>query len=253
MTLRVILHGGLGNQLFQLFFAQLEADDRRLSDVEAVTAMLGSYEISRGVEVQPLADAGLVPTRFVAPISRLERARLPKVLWKLTGREFGLGLGRRRLIDGYYQSPEQYAGFDKRRMDSLREGWRAHLLAERLIAVAERPRLLHIRLADFARGRDPREVARDRLAAVEGAWDLISDDEAAVSAALEDLQAVERLRLLTTANMTSWDVLSLMSRYGAVHTNGSSLACWAAALGNAVLESNNPQHEAFVRLLQSRN
>lgn len=251
--IRLILHGGLGNQIFQLFFAQLcgMASDRKL--VRAVTRCLASYSVAREPEISPLIGACPVPVRLVDDATLLEKVRLPKLLQRITRNEHLVDLGPLGLIlDGYFQDPDQYRRFEQGEIGDLFAALGAHLRGQGLLAAANGRDLVHMRLTDFVRaGESARAIVTPMLAGLAGDCDIMTDDEQAVASLLNQCEVAARPTLVSTKGQSSWDVLRTMSAYRSIRTNGSSLACWAAALGSEDFYSVNPKHERFVRLLHA--
>ena len=248
MAVTAILHGGLGNQLFQYFYATLLTDARHANSLQLVTARLGHYVVERDMELEPLlAVSDIVAVRD--RMSPLERCRVPKLLQRLTGKEGPLRLGGRHvLVDGYFQQWSAYDRFAASAIASLLDRWRGVLREGNLLVAPTLPPLTHIRLTDFvAAGRDPRDLAGPAVAAVPADGSIMTDDEATIGSLLAARADGDRPRLVPTGGLSSWDVFRAMSQFRTIHTNGSSLACWAAVLAGARLVSTNADHAAFAR------
>jgi len=253
VTIRTILHGGLGNQLFQLFYAELLAkslDDRRLT---LVTTCLGSYAVGRDMELEPLLSNDEIAIAVTQQITVLERLRLPKLVRRVAGREVVLRLGGgHMLVDGYFQAPQAYARFGGVAVTERLAQWRLLLSQQERIVGPFREHLTHIRLTDFVTaGQDPEVLAAPIVERVPDNGYMITDDERTIGALIARRPEAGRPTLISTVGMSSWAVLQTMSEFREIDTNGSSLACWAASLTGARLSSTNPQHVEFARYGQA--
>lgn len=240
-TIRVVLHGGLGNQLFQLYFATNLARQRGIGVVQLHADLLGKYSTARGFELQPLIGSGDLGS--VRPIGRFCRLRLPKIVHRLTKREGvwnvpGVGV----LLDGYFQSRRDYARFDRDDLSATLQAWRLRLGFSPAHSRTRRP-LIHLRLGDFFQdAEDALRYAADRLRDTDPDSDVMSNQEDLVTRAIDVLGRSGRTKLVSTQERDSWQVLAAMSRYSVIHTNGSTLAFWAAWLSGARLQTTNEDH-----------
>lgn len=253
MTIRTILHGGLGNQLFQLFYAELLAkllDDRRLT---LVTSCLGSYAVGRDMELEPFLSNAEVTVAVTRQITALERLRLPKLVRRVAGLEVVLRLGSgRMLVDGYFQAPQAYARFGAAPVAAQLAQWNLLLSRQERIVAPLREHLTHVRLTDFVTaGQDPEVLAAPIVERVPENGYMITDDERTIGALIARRPEAGRPTLISTVGMSSWAVLKTMSEFREIDTNGSSLACWAASLTGARLSSTNPDHVAFAQYGQA--
>jgi len=252
-TIRTVLHGGLGNQLFQYFAAELECHGAESCQLHLYDNLLAQYASARTLELNPLLGRREASTPvIVGPSDALARLRLPKLWWKLSRRESvwripGYGV----LVDGYFQDPRDLTRYPAAaRADTLHR-WRSALVAEQLLPPRMRQRVTHIRLGDFFHSTtEARKAAAIRLSRLQQATDLITDQERLVEEVLQDLQLPVATHLVPTASMSAWDLFRHFSSYEHIDTNGSSLAFWAATLANAKFNSTNPHHVEACRILQ---
>ncbi len=250
--IHVVLHGGLGNQLFQLFKACLLADERPRRRIHLHVDRLSGYSTARGFELQHFVERDAPDAPVVTPIDVLCRLRVPKLIDRITGHQPIIrSPNGASIVDGYFQSVAQYRHHEPRLMQARLLEWRNWLRAIELITVPQRSQLVHIRLGDFHASRQhAREFAIKRLAMAEAGADVISDDESLIEEAIALLKRRHGLRILPTANMDAWSVLKFMSGYESINTNGSTLAFWAAILAGATLQSTEDGHMAVFSLLR---
>lgn len=248
---RVALHGGLGNQLFQYFFASIKAGQQAPADIRLITDFLGRYSSPRSVELHPLIGPRLSNGVRLSTAGLLLRARLPKVLKRITGQEVALPLPvYGTIVDGYFQELQHYKNCPADVLAAELALWR-RTLAERLsLNTLGRGRITHIRLGDFFNDREAAQsFAARQLSAISGPTDLVTDQEDVLADELAKLDLAHPVRLLPSADMSAWDLMALMCRYEAISTNGSTLAFWAAVIRGAQLQSTNQEHVAIWRLL----
>lgn len=249
---RVILHGGLGNQLFQYFIGLLEKRQRGAILLRLDTHALAHYSTARDFELVPLVPLPSDAPKVVVDSNRqLARLRLPKILQNVFKREFIVTLPFcETLVDGYFQHMLDFERYPKQLLDDQLSEWRNVLSTKNLLQAAEHDRVTHIRLGDFfSSGQSARRFARDHLSRLQGVSDLLTDQEDLVQSIIEELGVATRLRLVRSGEMNAWALFRHFSRYRHVETNGSSLAFWAATLAGADFTSSNPEHEAIHRLL----
>lgn len=250
-TVKTVLHGGLGNQLFQLFVAQLEARCTQIARLHLYDDKLARYSSARDVELGPLL--GTPPIAQVGRSDGLARLRLPKLLCKLSRRERvwripGYGV----LVDGYFQDPKLLAGYAAADRDAVLAAWRDSLGPGQLAAQATEARVTHFRLGDFFSSHEAAlQAAKERLDRVDGNTDVMTDQEELVRSVLAQHPAKPGIRIVTTQGMSAWQVLHEFSKYRSVDTNGSSLAFWAATLSNAKFTSTNADHVNAWRMLSA--
>ena len=245
-SIRVILHGGLGNQLFQYFKACLEKERLPNSRVSLVGALLQRYGTARELELQPLVQGNSGgDVVHIQDISSLERIRLPKLLARLSKREFVLHFpGGRTVVDGYFQWPGSFAPYSSQAMLAVLLRWQDTLKRQGLLKPVQQGFLAHVRLGDFFHSREQaRRFAVDYLAGLSSPAHLVTDQEDIVREALDAHPPAFDVKVLDTGQLDAWQLLSLMSEYRHIKTNGSSLAFWASALAQQGFNSSNADHE----------
>jgi hypothetical protein len=254
-AIRVVLHGGLGNQLFQYFIGRLIAKQRNSARLLLLPDLLANYGTSRVLELDPLIQAERAPISRIAPSDPVTRARLPKIVWRIVGREVILQVpGYGIVIDGYFQWASSYRACSRSHIDEVIEAWR-HALVDMLQLKSRIGRhVTHIRLGDFFQSQDEaKRFAYARLRTLTSSTDLVTDQEDLVKELLATLHFPFAVKVVPTESMSAWDLLALFSQYARVSTNGSSLAFWGAVIGNNELESSNLEHMAIWRLLTAQS
>jgi hypothetical protein len=220
-------HGGLGNQLFQVFYARLLAAARQVDYVEIHDANY-PHKFQRS----PALSA---PSGRADPVqAAVSSARIPKVLQRLgCGQSEVFGLFSDRYADGYFQRTDQYLAFPPAAIRAEIDRMRSELGIEPEAAKDTR-HLYHLRLGDFF--NDP-EKALDH--ACERVKDLVPGSviitnqedifqEPRISQALVDACCT----LQPSGDFSAEQVIRLMAGFAVIVTNDSTLAFWASVLGN---------------------
>ena len=227
MAVIVRTHGGLGNQLFQVLFARLEAGSRGVPYGEL-------HDLNYA---HRFARSSMVPVSgyVCTPLQRaLSRLRLPKLL-KRTGLFHGerIAIGRDVYLDGYFQEVRDYAPFS----DVAVAGEIQRLREELGIDAQPNPDsriLCHVRLGDFFESAESAEEhALARVAELQpGSTILTNQEELFANGRIRALMEEKRCRIHPSMDYAPEDVLRLMASYGIIATNNSTLALWASVLGN---------------------
>ena len=227
--MRVIVrtHGGLGNQIFQLFYARLFASQNRallfeVHDLRYPLAFRRSEELS-----QNPAPHGV---RKI-----LSSLRLPKIMDRLKKGRNHVRIFDTVYLDGYFQRKEDYVAFsDKMIRDEL-----LRLRSELGISsTPTRDHGVHLRMGDFFTTEATlMEHLTVRLARMRVGADIITNEETrlatpAVRAALAAVGA----QVIPTGNMSAEDVLRTLATFKEVDGNDSTLLFWASVLSGMVCD-----------------
>jgi len=251
-AVRVVLQGGLGNQLFQFFLGLLEAHHQCFRELRLFATLLGRYSSPRTLEIANLIDIGpgSLPVH-VCPIDPLSSLRIPKVASKFIAADVRLRIpGFGTLLDGYYQEPRYFMEFDAALVADTLSQWRARLKHQGLLVERDMDAVVHLRLRDFFGTQEATtHFVRDSLSSLGHKADIVTDDEDIVADVLRHAGSPASLQLAPTREMTAWDVLRILTHYSRIRTNGSSLAFWAAVLGRIEFESSNSAHVELWRYL----
>lgn len=247
----VVLHGGLGNQLFQHFHACNLASQRGDTEVRLITDFLGRYSSPRSIELLPLVESCLAGRLRLSKADLLLRMRIPKLLKRITGRELVVSIpGYGVIVDGYFQELRYYKNYPGDLLAAELALWRSTLTERLSLDSPGKGRITHIRLGDFFNDQEAaRSFATRQLSAINGPTDLVTDQEDVLADELSRLDLAHPVRLLPSADMSAWDLVALMCRYEVISTNGSTLAFWASVLRRATLQTTNPEHMDIWQLL----
>ena len=234
-------HGGLGNQLFQVFHALLKSNRHE--------SKLFLWHDDRYYHKFKLADC----FRFIKSpdiIPMVLRFRIIKILNKL--RVFGhiqmLSFWSNSYLDGYFQNIEIYSSFNRLEKEKILNLFRNIFMIEES---NNGESLLHLRLGDFFSDDGLKINQLDEMlrnGCNKGCVDCITNEEKLVKERIQLLQI--DLRLISTQDFTPAQLLRLMSSYKRIVSNGSTLATWAAILGCSNLASTDDQVK-FAKLFAS--
>jgi len=249
--IHVLLHGGLGNQLFQYFTGCLVAERFALPSMSLITEKLEKYTTSRAFELQVLLENAILPVTVVEKADIIAQMRIPKIIWKFTKRELlfsfpGYGL----IIDGYFQSLSQYQKYNNTEAGKVLEVWRHELLSANLLKPVVRQNVTHVRLGDFFRSStEARVFARKCLLDLKTDTDLVTDQESLLEEEISKIKLPFNIHIIPSVGLTAWELISIFSEYRIIQTNGSSLAFWAAILSKGRLKTSNTNHQAIWKRL----
>jgi len=236
MSVVVRTHGGLGNQLFQLFYARLYARDRNqplqeCHDLRYRHAFPRSEELDRAIEPGPATQ-------------RISALRLPKIMTRLKLGGEALSLFGTTFLDGYFQQPADYVEFDD--LALRRELTRLQIE----LGVAHAPDRgvgMHLRLGDFF-STDAAVVdhIESRLRRVSAGVGIITNEEQRLGApAVASTLAAARAYIVPTGDMTAEGVLRTLASFREVDGNESTLLFWASVLSGMDCEFRTPNLHAL--------
>lgn len=248
----LLLQGGLGNQLFEIFYATaLVLFENRNKTVNILTKFLSKYSTPRNLEVYPLLKSNLVNYELTEANS-FANLRLAKIVSKILKRDLPISipyLGT--FLDGYYQHVQNYNKFDQEIISKIINEWRQILLSSGVIKFIQFEVISHIRLGDFFSSR---ELAYNflikRFESLPVGSDIITDDEDLIREFLVEKGLNQNYKIITTNGFDAWEVLALMTSYKKIYTNGSTLAFWACALSGGDLISTNFDHNSLINLFR---
>lgn len=237
-------HGGLGNQIFQVFFGMvchqgkiiLYHDDRYANSFQLANCFQSYF-----TESVTFSESLICSSRIVKLIEKFSSA-VPEVR-----------LGNRVFLDGYFQKFDFYSQVsDKRFSAGLRQ------LREILGIKGEPDRnmLCHIRLADFFKTDVERsEAANQRLFSLDNNTHFISSDDQLImnDKACQKIINAKNLVHVETAGFSAEDIIRLMSSYRVIESNNSTLAFWAAVLNNSELIVDDVNLQKVFLLLKNTN
>lgn len=234
-------HGGLGNQLFQILFGRLLAEQNGLM-LREVHDLRYRHAFPRSEALMRAEEPGLWQ-RWVSAM------RLPKLLQRLTGRSVArVCIGDAVYLDGYFQSAQDFKVFPPamvaRHLDRL--------AAELHIGSADlSDDLIHLRLGDFFADRTQalRHVMKRLENVAEGSWMITNDESLLQDPGVEALMTSRALKLVSTKTMLAEDVLRTMARYRTIDANDSTLTFWAHVLAGTRVNFRDPSLSALAAYL----
>lgn len=224
-------HGGLGNQLFQVFYAFCYCRTFEIGDLK----IIHDSNYSHSFELAPIFKRH---TGGVGVIERLiSRVRLPKILYrsKILKTE-SIEIGGCLYLDGYFQDEKAYCIFSQ---DVIASSLRA-LIVDSCIdlgSALSKGNLYHVRLGDFYANEELEFAAAVGLVkSFPEAGDIITNNQTVLQKALDsDEFSPQIYNVIDTANFDALDVLQLMTNYKKVYSNNSTLAFWASVISGSVL------------------
>lgn len=226
--MRVILrtHGGLGNQLFQVFFGRLFAREHGYLELLVVHDDRYPHRFQLSEQFR---FSG-VPVLHERVLSGL---RIPKLISR-TGiaKTDILRLFNTSYLDGYFQKPEQYIQFNDRLISDELRRLRHEFAIE---GGCDRATLVHLRLGDFF-DRESDEVTHleRRLDSIPIGSHVISNrDDLLSQDGYRAVLAARDCLYIQTDGETPENILRLMCRYHVIESNNSTLAFWASVLSGS--------------------
>lgn len=233
-------HGGLGNQLFQSYFALCCKNHHGYDRIIRIhdNNYYHKFEADKNLE-----QIGLKASWAEATLSAM---RIPKIMKKLFrfDREF-LDLGCINILDGYFQDKTSYGQFSSNSKSDALSQLRAIMEVRETNTVIPR-RLEHIRLGDFfSNSLSEEAAARNILASIKTASDIITNNEHLVQSICLEGHLPTELNLITTDGMSGIELLHLMGQYEEISSNNSTLALWAALLYKRQLYLESPSLNEF--------
>lgn len=239
MNVVVRTHGGLGNQLFQLLYGRLLAEQHRatlyeLHDIRYEHAFARSRELAARPAPPP-------PARAISSL------RLPKILTRLGLTRDAVGILDTTYLDGYFQRASDYAVF---RDAEVREQL---LLLRRELRVATAPTRdqgVHLRLGDFFTSEAAvTEYLSGRLSRIGAGAGIVTNEEARLrTPEMSEAIAAAGAYIVPTGDMSAEEVLRTLASFRRVDGNDSTLLFWASVLSGMECKF----HHAELRVLLNR-
>lgn len=231
MKVFYVSHGGLGNQLFQLFHALLYSRGEIVKYYHDNRYYHGfKCEIPDNKYMEKCCDY----ERFILSL------RIPKILKKIkiSNRE-SLRFAGVSLLDGYFQSIRDYNGYSKNEISIIK-----HKVKSVFGEWPERKNpypLYHLRLGDFfASENDQIEYVSKRLKVIPNNSALVSNRDDIFEGSYYVKYCMDNnLKYYQTGKMSAIELVKFMSCFENINSNGSTLAFWAACFGNCEVDLNN--------------
>jgi hypothetical protein len=237
-------HGGLGNQLFQMFFALALSD--KVQD-KGITVFHHSRYKHR-FELSPIFE--LYRTESSDIYSIISSMRMPKLLTKMGLISSGyLHLGTLYVLDDYFQNLEQYTCFTPKNLRSSMKAIKSLFSHE---PCSKKDSLYHMRLKDFFRSeREEGDYLLERIKNIRDGSDIITNNDELFERLVDSAQLDQRnIHLIKTSDAKAEDILRLMTNYRTINSNGSTLAVWAALLSDINLTSSDGRLDSFIKVMK---
>lgn len=237
-------HGGLGNQLFQQFYARLYArvhgaDLSEIHDLRYAHAFGRSEELAR-------APAPALLQRMISGL------RVPKLATRIGLARDVVHFAGTTYLDGYFQHVEDYAGFS----DAILQEELVRLRNELRVSHAPvRERGMHLRLGDFfTSDADVAAHIVERLKKLGPDTYIVTNEEDRLAAPeIAAILTANGAHVVPTGDMTAEQVLRTLASFRHVDGNDSTLLFWASVLSGMDCEYRNVNlrmlRERFIRVL----
>jgi hypothetical protein len=244
-SIKVVLHGGLGNQLFQYLLAKILFVKHPQYEIKMVDNFLSKYNVVRNFELSNILNSCEIHSYKADWLIRL---RLPKIIGRLSSS--GESVMRipfyGYIVDGYYQSVDNYLTFSDDSIASAIASIRAAVIERDILTQPLKNKVRHLRLTDFFESvHEARAYVRKCLTEVDSDLDFVTDQEDLLLDELKHFKSHFKVNLIPTSHMHAWDLVTLMSSYKQIVTNGSTLPMWAAILAKTELITSNKNHFAL--------
>lgn len=237
----LLTHGGLGNQLFQIFYAICKSKGN-LNQI----ALYHSANYYHGIELNN-AFRTLQKTSEKKPL--LFKTRLIKLLTKVKLlRSEQIKLLNNVYLDGYFQNPKFWLEFDTERLNLAKDILRDLLQLKELQTTKET--LLHLRLGDFfKKNKTKRKFIKATLKSTLNYDKIITNDENLTKEILNEI-GLDTSKIVSTNNIEPQELIKIMCSFEKIISNGSTLATWASILSDNSLSSTKTQEEIKKALCQ---
>ena len=243
-------HGGLGNQLFQIFYAILLRNRNSQARLTVIHDSNYShrFELDRNLENAYSSGLGSIP--YV-----ISNVRIPKIASRLLGREISFfKLMNYHFLDGYFQDVSRYRNFSETEISAAITELKKYLVPD--LDKCERNAVLHhFRLLDFFNSEDEElEYIKIQFSNLPQSASIMSNNDKLfnrpdIKRYLND----KKINHIETEGLASIDVLSLMMRYGTLHSNNSTLAFWAAIFNRCELSIGDDVLSSLYMMLNKNN
>jgi len=218
-------HGGLGNQIFQIFYAILLRNRVRRARLVVIhdSNYKHKFELDEKLKMAYSSELGLVPIS----ISKL---RLPKIISRLFRREIiFLKLLNYRFLDGYFQDVKNYSNFDDTEISAAINELIKHLVPK--VKKTDKTAVLyHFRLLDFFKSESEElEYIKTQFSGLPSNSSIVTNNDKLFSRPeIKKHLNQKNIKHIESDDLSAIEVLSLMMKYGIINSNNSTLAFWAA-------------------------
>jgi hypothetical protein len=250
-TLELVLHGGLGNQLYQLFYALCVS---RMYDIKRVIVNqdhLSRYSTPRKFELGIFELDSLFGCDVDYSRSCFGGLRLPKFANKISQNESELKLGSILLVDGYFQNVNSYRRFSQIDLQECLTVLREAYFKNQPKAEDNLACLHHIRLSDghFSIG-DQQEIEFLESYFLSESPTFIMTDKEDVVRSIGKNVGCSSFHIVKSDSLSPCELLAKMGTFCAIKSNGSTLALWSSIIYSRELFSSNVMLMDFYKYVE---
>jgi hypothetical protein len=222
--------GGLGNQIFQLFY--LNCVHRKHESCKIIH--FHSLNYNRFADFEFPAHIKLHEPSILELL--LIKLRIPVFLRRIGFKKIGyVRIGNLIIVDGYYQADVFYADFSKNILQDTVQELKSTLVNCNKYNNGKRT-LVHLRLGDFFRSLDEERLfVLSCLENLEAGSDVISNKDSLFYDHIEikNLMEFNKLNYINTSTISSLDLFNFFCEYEKIISSGSSLS-FAACILNKI-------------------
>lgn len=232
--MKIILrtHGGLGNQIFQIFYARLLSIYHGCSlvemhDINYINRDQRNSEINRS-NINPL-----VIEKFISTL------RIPKIINKsLNSKIEEFRIFNNVYLDGYFQSTSSYKKFSKDSIAIEIENLRNELSIKK----ANRDeKLIHFRVGDFFKNENE-SIAHilERFKKIQNGSYIITNREELLRNPQVSIEITKKnCQVIESGAYSPEQLLRLIASFKSIDSNNSTLVFWASILGMGNVSFSN--------------
>jgi len=229
-------HGGLGNQLFQIFYAILHKNRSEPSRLVVIhdSNYKHKFELDTNLKIAYSSKPGLIA-------SFLSAIRIPKILTKIFKKDLRyIRLFNYYFFDDYFQNPDIYKDFSNKEIIEALAEINKYLFPN-LKNFEKQDNLYHFRLLDFFESENEEiDYVKKKLLDLPKDCSIITNnDKIFQNKKIRKYLQNKKINHINSSNFSAIDVLSCMMQFKVIHSNNSTLAFWAAILNNSLLQVDN--------------
>lgn len=238
MSILINTHGGLGNQIFQIFYALSIRENER---DRIYLQHLNYYKHKFSLEI-PTDSLGIKKPNLLQSI--IMHSRVIKLCEKFHLNNGDFDFFGTRMLDGYFQCPYDYHHM---RPNDLRDSLELLRKVFGIKTPARKAGLIHLRLGDFfSREEEKIKQIHKSLDDAPLGFDIVTNEyDLLGKTEFKDKLKNKNLQIICTNGYSAHKLLLLMSNYKLIVSNGSTIALWAAILTKGSVEINHGKLKAF--------
>jgi hypothetical protein len=220
-------HGGLGNQLFQYFYARVISIEQKIPVIEIVHEQNYKHRFELASEFDQF--------RIDNEKYLLSRLRIAKIFEKLKINAGIMTFNGTMYLDGYFQNDRLYMSTSKEVVDLVI----VEIKSLFKIALEKNENTInHMRLGDFF--LNEYEESQHLLSRINnllfGSHLISNRDDLIKRKIILTRLKFRNIKHIETSSYSASEILRLLSTYSCIISNGSTLAFWSAVLSNSRLE-----------------